>query len=245
MLTLVGGAGETFSSINKEKSLQPTILLTYRVRNLSPTAGIPFFLENVARTGAVAFNSSWDPECWSDCKRGRFYAAKSDSGKGEALLVGLVKEVRFLADKGHFSSVELIVEGDALNKLTSEATQRIELAFWDGEFDVSSAVQLVKALCPDPAENVADKAESVKLTKKQAIASLVTHRIPLMVFDDVEALVRAVQSGSYLLKSSLDDCARDFLKTYVLCNGAELESGISKRKGPGAEHLQVDPIASR
>ena len=46
MLTLVGGAGETFSSINKEKSLQPTSLLTYRVRNLSPTAGIPFFLEN-------------------------------------------------------------------------------------------------------------------------------------------------------------------------------------------------------
>ena len=220
-------------SPSKSKSPQklPLVILPRRA------SVFPFFLENVAITGAVAFNKSWDPLSWSDCKRGRFYTGKGDSGKGEALLVDLVKEVRFLADKGNFRSVDLIVKGDNLNNLTSDATQKIELAFWDGEFDGSSAVQLVKALCPDPAENVVDKAESVKLTKKQAIASLVTHRIPLMVFDDMEALVRAVRSGSYLLKSSLDDCARDFLKTYVLCNSAELETGISKRKGPGAEHL--------
>jgi hypothetical protein len=147
-------------------------------------------------------------------------------------LVELVKEVRFLADKGHFSSVELIVKGDALNRLTSEATRRIESAFWDGEFDGSSAVQLAKALCPDSAAEAADKSESEKLTKSQTIASLVAHRVPLMdqVFNDVDALVRVLQRGNYLHEASLDDCASEFLRSYVLCNSAELESGFSKRK---------------
>ena len=211
---------------NKLKPPQKLALVPLSCR----ASGFPFFLENVVRTGAVAFNSSWDPECWSDCKRGRFYADEGDSGRGEALLVELVKEVRFLADKSHFSSVELIVNGDALNKLTSEATQRIELAFWDGEFDGSSAVQLVKALCPDSAAEAADKSGSEMLTKSQAIASLVAHRVPLMVFNDVDALVRVLQRGNYLRKASLDECASEFLRSYVLCNSAELESGFSKRK---------------
>ena len=140
-------------SPSKSKSPQklPLVILPRRA------SVFPFFLENVAITGAVAFNKSWDPLSWSDCKRGRFYTGKGDSGKGEALLVDLVKEVRFLADKGSFRSVDLIAKGDNLNNLTSDATQKIELAFWDGEFDGLSAVQLVKALCPDPAENVAKR----------------------------------------------------------------------------------------
>ena len=197
----------------------------------------PFFLENVAVTGAVVFNKAWVPDCWTECKRGRFYTGKGDSGKGEALLFDLVKEVRFLADKGCFRSSELIVQNNNLSKLTSETTQRIESAFWDGEFDSGSVFQLMKALCPAQTAD-APEGESSKLTKKQAITLLVHHRVPLMVFDDVEALVCAVRVGSYRHKVSLDDCAKEFLKSYVLCNASELEQGISKRSGASADSPQ-------
>ena len=200
------------------------------------SSAFPFFLENVADTGAVVFNKAWDPGCWAECKRGRFYSAKGDSGKGEALLVDLVKEVRYLADKGCFRSTELIVKGDNLSRLTSETPQKIESAFWDGEFDSASVLQLMKALGPAQATD-ASEAESSKLTKKQAISLLVQHRVPLMVFDDMEALVGATRSGSYLHKASLDDCASEFLKSYVLCNATELEKGISKRGASNAELL--------
>jgi hypothetical protein len=196
----------------------------------------PFFLENVTVTGAVVFNKSWDPDCWAECKRGRFYGVKGDSGKGEALLVDLVKEVRFLADTGCFRSTELIAKGDNLSKLTSETTHKIESAFWDGEFDSTSVLQLIKALCPAQATDVSET-EFSRITKKQAIALLVQHRVPLMVFDDMEALVVATRSGTYQHKSSLDDCASEFIKSYVLCNATELETGISKRYSPSAESL--------
>jgi len=38
----------------------------------------PFFLENVAITGAVVFIKAWDFDCWAECKRGRFYGAKGE-----------------------------------------------------------------------------------------------------------------------------------------------------------------------
>ena len=132
------GAAPNQQRPSQSKSKSPQKLpLVLQPRRISV---FPFFLENVALTGAVTFNKSWDPLSWSECKRGRFYTGKGDSGKGEALLFDLVKEVRFLADKGCFRSVDLIAKGDNLNNLTSEATQKIELAFWEGEFDSSSAV---------------------------------------------------------------------------------------------------------
>ena len=198
------------------------------------SSAFPFFLENAAITGAVVFNKAWSLDCWAECKRGRFYGARGNSGKGEALLVDLVKEVRFLADKGCFRSTELIAKGDNLSRLTSETTQKIESAFWDGEFDSASVLQLMKALGPAQATE-ASEAESSNFTKKQAIALLVQHRVPLIVFDDLEALVGAMRSGSYLHKASLDDCASEFLKSYVLCSAPELEQGIFKRSGSSAE----------
>ena len=223
--------GATPHRIPKSPAKLPLTLVPRR------SSEFPFFLENVAVTGAVVFNKAWVPDCWTECKRGRFYTVKGDSGKGEALLFDLVKEVRFLADKGCFRSSELIVQNNNLSKLTSETTQRIESAFWDGELDSGSVCQLMKALCPAPAVDVPE-GESSKLTKKQAITLLVHHRVPLMVFDDVEALVCAVRDGSYRHKVSLDDCAKEFLKSYVLCNASELEQGISKRSGASADSPQ-------
>ena len=44
------------------------------------------------------------------------------------------------------------------------------------------------------------------LSKTQAVAYLTGYRVPLLVFDDMEALVRAILAGSYERREPLTSC---------------------------------------
>ena len=196
------------------------------------SGSFPFFLENVAVTGAVAPNASWMPTAWSPCKRGKFYPVGGATGEGDNLLVDLVQHQRQIAESEGFRNRLKLADNGYRSLLSDERTGDIVSSFWDGEYDKLATIELVAAFVPETeVAKLKLRGSLGHMSKKQAIAYLTGYRVPLLVFDDMEALVRSMMSGSYERKEDLKSCADSYIESYLLCSDADL---LVKPK-PGAQ----------
>ena len=183
----------------------------------------PFFLENVVENGAVAPNASWQPAAWSPCKRGKFYPVSGPTGEGEALLADLVQRQRAIAESQAFRNPQNLADVGYRSLLSDEKTGHIVSAFWEGEYDRKATVELVAAFLPE-AELAKLKVRGSlgHLSKKQTVAYLTGYRVPLLVFDDMEALVRAMAANSYERREDLKSCADSYVESFLLCSDEDL-----------------------
>ena len=213
---------------------------------VAKSTSFPYFLENVVATGAVAPNASWAPTAWIPCKRGKFYPAKAAATEeGEALLADLVQRQRGIAESQEFRTQEKLADQGFRSLLSDDSTGHIVAAFWEGEYDRNATIELVAAFVPEPElAKLKHKGSLGHLSKRQAVSYLAGYRVPLLVFDDMEALVRSMIDGSYVRKGDIAVCKDSYINTYLLCSDEDLLSKAPGKSGPprplDLESLQQD-----
>ena len=208
---------------------------------MNGSSSFPYFLENVVATGAAAPNASWAPPAWISCKRGKFYPVGGATKEGEALLAELVQRQREIAESQGFRNQPSLAEKGYRSLLSDERTGAIVTAFWDGEYGRKATIELVAAFVPEPAlAKLRSKGGLGHLSKTQAVACLSDHRVPLLVFDDMEALVDSMIDGSYKRKEEITSCADSYIDSYLLCSDADLlVKGTSGQQRP--RELELPP----
>ena len=200
---------------------------------LFKSGSFPFFLENVVPTGAVATNAAWSPLSWAACRRGKFYPVSGPTGEGETLLTSLVQQQRSIANKSSFRNRESLTDAGFRSLLSDPETANIVSAFWNGEYDRKATVELVAAFAPEAELNkIKIRGSLDHITKAQAVAFLTGYRVPLLVFDDMEALARAMSEGTYVKRADLATCADTYVESYLLCSDEAL---LAKGKVPPQE----------
>jgi len=216
------------------RSLRPAPLV------VTKSTSFPYFLENVVATGAVAPNASWAPTAWSTCKRGKFYPVGGATEEGEALLVNLVEHQREIAESQKFRTQELLADQGYRALLSDEKTGAIVASFWEGEYDKNATIELVAAFVPEPElAKLRNKGGLGHLSKKQAVSYLSGYRVPLLVFDDMEALVRSMIDGSYVRKDDIAVCKDSYINTFLLCSDEDL---LSKGKSGPPRPLELESL---
>ena len=199
---------------------------------VTKSTSFPYFLENVVATGAVALNASWAPTAWSPCKRGKFYPLAGPTEEGEALLVNLVERQREIAESQKFRTQVQLADPGFRSLLSDDVTGAIVAAFWEGEYDKNATIELVAAFVPETElAKLRHKGSLGHLSKKQAVSYLSGYRVPLLVFDDMEALVRSMVDGSYERKDDISVCKDSYIDSYLLCSDEAL---LGKGK-PGSQ----------
>jgi hypothetical protein len=221
----LGAGGAPSGGQPRSARANPSLVLT-------KSSSFPFFLENVVATGAVMPNASWLPAAWTPCKRGKFYPVSGATEEGEALLVELVQHQREIAESQDFRNPEKLADKGYRSLLSDETTGSIVAAFWDGEYDKKATIELVAAFVPEAElAKLKNKGSLGHLSKTQAVAYLTGYRVPLLVFDDMEALAKSMIDGSYVRKDEILSCADSYVDSFLLCSDADL---LEKSK-PGAQ----------
>jgi len=209
----------------------------------------PFLLDLLGGTAFTIdlFGPFWDPSLWdSDRDKGENCDSESSLQKGNDILRRLVQLLRKLArqgDKqGFFDTLPQIIAnlvrkeedsenevdvslrlyGAFLSSLRSIETDALEREFWNFEYSITGLLKVWKAVGPEV--DVLTEVLSQK-TKEELISFLVSKRVPLIYFADMDGCKRYAPDK---ILGSIDQTALRFLASYVVssekdCHEALLE----------------------